>query len=112
MKPSRVEKEMMENSYNTKFVAININNHQIIIRYKFETTDDPGLLKFIINMVDLANLLVVLRQPTLAQIELELEMDIKEGENIKTVSLPIPENVLLATPSELIRFELESNIMW
>ena len=50
--------------------------------------------------------MVNLGQPNLAQIELELEMDIKEGENIKIVPLPIPEIVLQATPYELIKFEL------
>ena len=46
----------MENSYNTqnvKFVTININGSDVIIRYKFEThNEQPSLIKFTINLFD------------------------------------------------------------
>ena len=104
--------ETFYNRQNVKYVTFNINDTEVMIRYKFETSNQSNFVKITINLFDMANLLVVLGEPNLAQIELELEMEIKDGDNRAILPLPIPENVLLATPSELIKFELESNSIW
>lgn len=101
----------MENSYNTqneKFITFHVNEREVIIRYKFETFPDSSSIKLTINLIDLANLLVILGKQNLAQIELELEMEIIEGEKTKIVPLPIPERLMLATPLMLIQEELTS----
>ena len=105
----------MENLYhrqNVKYVTFNINDTQVMIRYKFETSNQSNLVRITVNLFDLANLLVVLGEPSLAQIEVELEMEIKDGDNSTILPLPIPQNILLATPSQLIQAELESNTIW
>ena len=105
----------MENLYHrqrVKWVTFNIGDTPVMIRYKFETSNQSTLVRVTVNLFDLDNILVVLEEPNLAQIELELEIEIKDGDNKTIVPLPISENVLLATPSERIKFELESNSIW
>ena len=104
----------MENSYNTqneKFITFHVNERKVIIHYKFETFPDHNSIKLNIYLIDLANLLVVLGKQNLAQIELELEMEIMEGEKTKLVPLPIPERLMHATPMQLIQLELESSVI-
>ena len=104
----------MENSYNRqneKFITFHVNEREVIIRYNFETLPECNSIKITINLIDLANLLVVLGRQSLAQIELELEMEIMEGEKTKIVPLPIPERLMHATPMQLIQLGLESSVI-
>ena len=105
----------MENLYHrqrVKWVTFNVGDTPVMIRYKFETSNQSTLVRFTVNLFDLANLLVVLGEPNLAQIELELEMQVNDGDTSTILPLPIPQNILLATPSQLIQAELESNTIW
>ena len=103
----------MEFSTNTvKFITVNINERSLLIRYKIERSYQMNQFKLIVNLFDMANLLVHLGEPNLNSINFELEMEITERGVTRTIPLPISERVLLATPSDLIRFELMSNNIW
>ena len=54
---------MMENLYHrqrVRWVTINVSDTQVMIRYKFETSNQSTLVRITVNLFDLANLLVVL----------------------------------------------------
>ena len=114
MKDKIIEMEVeLEFSTSTvKFVTINIGERSCLIRYKFETSYQMNQLKLLVNLFDLANLLVRLREENLRAIGLELEIEITERGVTRTIPLPISNRIMLATPQDLIRFELESSNIW
>ena len=90
-----------------KFINIPIDDQLVMIRYELDRIP-PNNIHFKVNLMDLANLLIILNKNNLAEIGLELDIEIIENDQTTVVPLPIPETIMLATPTQLIQTELES----